>query len=397
MTETLARPRRPARRPVEPPARSRGLLEAGMLGAVWAVGAGLVAVTVPVLLVWAADGRSGTGAGAALRTAGQVWLVAHGAGLEVPGGAFGLLPLGLAALPFALLLRAAGHTARECRVTSLRAAGQLAVAVGLPYGVLAAVVASLLRGPHVHPVVWQALVAGAAVGTTGALAGGLRAARLWPGVLPALPDRVTRLAAATAAALLALLGVGALLAGGSLLAHLGRADDLAAAVAPGFVGGVALLLLGLLLVPNAAVWGASWLAGPGFHVGTGTAVGPFGTHLGPVPALPLLAALPGPVPGWLAAVALLVPVAAGGLAGVLVLRRLTTPGYLTACREAALVGPCAGVAAALVGWLSGGPVGGDRLTDLGPSPWRLGLALAVEVSAGAAVAAAVVVRRNRPA
>ena len=368
-----------------------------MLGAVWAVGAGLVAVAVPVLLVWAADGRSGSGAGAALRTAGQVWLVAHGAGLEVPGGAFGLVPLGLAALPVALLLRAAGHTARECRVTSLRGAGQLALAVGLPYGVLTAVVASLLRGPDVHSVVWQSLVAGAAIGVLGALSGALRAARLWPAVLPALPDRLARLGSATTAALLVVLGAGAVLAGGSLFAHLGRADDLAAAVAPGFVGGLALLLLGLLLVPNAAVWGAAWLAGPGFHVGTGTAVGPFGTHLGPVPALPLLAALPGPVPPWLGVLALLVPLAGGGLAGVLVLRRLTAPGYLTGCREAALVGPCAGAVAALAAWLSGGPVGGDRLADLGPSPWRVGLALAVEVSVGAAAAAAVVVRRNRPA
>lgn len=390
MTETLARPT--TRRPTTAPARRP--LEAGLIGALWAVCAGLVAVAVPVLLVWATDGRSGAGAGLALKTAAQVWLVAHGAGLEIPGGTLGLLPLGLLALPVSLLLRAAGHGARECRVTSLRSAGVLALAIGMPYGVLAAVVASLAVTPQVHPVAWQALLAGWAVGTLGGLAGALRAARLWPAVLPALPDRAARLVTATAAALGMVLAAAALLAGGSLLTHLGRASDLAAATRPGLVGGVALLLLGLSLVPNAVVWAASWLAGPGFHVGFGTAVGPFATHLGPVPSLPLLAGLPGPVPGWIGVLALALPLAAGVLGGLLVVRHLDHPGYLQACREAALVGPCAGAVVAGLAWLSGGPAGGARLSDMGPSPWQAGLAVMVELAAGAAAAAAVVVRRS---
>ncbi|MCU1589878.1 MAG: hypothetical protein JWP11_1134, partial [Frankiales bacterium] len=198
MTDTLSRPARStARRPDQPGQRSRGPLEAGLLGAVWAVCAGLVAAAVPVLLVWAADGRSGTGAAAAMRAAGQVWLVAHGTGLEVPGGMLGFTPLGLLALPIALLLRAAGHGARECRVTSLRQASLLAVAIAVPYGVLAAVVAALASTTQVHPVPWQALAGGCAVGAAGGFAGAIRGAKLWPAVLPALPLRAARLLPAT--------------------------------------------------------------------------------------------------------------------------------------------------------------------------------------------------------
>jgi len=142
------------------------------------------------------------------------------------------------------------------------------------------------------------------------------------------------------------------------------------------------------------VWAASWLAGPGFHVGFGTAVGPFATHLGPVPSLPLLAGLPGPVPGWIGVLALALPLAAGVLGGLLVVRHLDHPGYLQACREAALVGPCVGAVVAGLAWLSGGPAGGARLSDMGPSPWQAGLAVMVELAAGAAAAAAVVVRRS---
>jgi hypothetical protein len=393
MTDTLSRPTRSTARRAAAPAEPRRAVEVGLLAALWAGCAGLVAAAVPVLLVWAADARSGSGAVDAMRTVGQVWLVAHGAGLDVPGGVLGLAPLGLLALPVMLLLRAAGHGAGECRVTSLREALTLAGATAVPYGVLAAVVAAACATRAVQPVPWQALLAGVAVAGLASLAGVLRGARLWPVVLPALPARVARLVPATAAALALMLAAGAVLVAGSLLFHLGRAGDLAAATAPGKVGGVALLVLGLTLVPNAAVWGMSWLAGPGFAVGVGTSVGPFGTDLGPVPSLPLLAALPGAVPPWIGAVAIAVPVAAGALGGLLVVRRLVGPTWRVACQEAALVGPAAGALAALVGWLSGGPVGGARLTDLGPSPWQLGLAVAAEVTVGAVVAAAVAVRR----
>ena len=390
MTETLSRPSR-----TTPPAPPRQPLEAGLTAAVWAVGAGLVAIAVPVLLVWAADARSGSDAGAAMRAVGQVWLVAHGTGLDVPAGTFGLMPLGLLLLPLALLLRAGGHTARECRVLRLRDALVLAGAVAVPYAVLAAVVAALSRTATVQPVSWQALAGGLVVGGVGTFLGAARAARLWPTIPPLLGDRGTRLAVATTAALGVVVATGALLAGLSLAVHGGRAADLASASAPGLIGGLGLLLLGVLLIPNAVLWGVAWVAGPGFAVGVGTAVGPFGTTLGPVPALPLLAALPGAVPAWVGVLALAVPVGAGALGGLLVVRRLAAPGWQVAAREAALVGPCAGVVVALGCWMSGGPVGGARLTDVGPSPWQVGLAVAAEVAAGAAVAAAVrTVRRG---
>jgi len=121
-------------------------------------------------------------------------------------------------------------------------------------------------------------------------------------------------------------------------------------------------------------------------------VGPFGTPLGAVPALPLFAALPsGPAPVWLGVVGLAVPVSAGVLGGVLVGRRLSCgPGR--ASLEGLALGPCVGLAMAAAVWLSGGPLGGGRLTDVGPSWWQVGLAVLAEVGVGAAAAAAVVRR-----
>jgi hypothetical protein len=203
-----------------------------------------------------------------------------------------------------------------------------------------------------------------------------------------------------------LVGAGALLVGVSLAVHGGRAADLAASSDPGAAGGAALLLTGLALAPNAAVWGLSWWSGQGFAVGVGTAVSPFAYSLGPVPALPLLAALPGSaVAGWIGAAALGVPLLAGALAGRLVVgdleaqwdeeRRPEPLGRARTALEAAAVGPVCGSVVAGLAWLSGGAVGGERLTEVGPSPWRVGLAVAVTVGLGAVAAA--LVRRRQPA
>lgn len=365
----------------------------GVTAAGWALGAGLVALALPVLLVWATDSRSGTGAAAAVRTAAQIWLVAHGTSLHAADGTLGLTPLGLAALPLGLLWRAGRHAARTARADDLRSAARLTAVIAAPYAVGSAVVAALATTSAVRPAPVQALLYGLLVAIAGAGAGILRESGRAGELARRQHPRVRGLAVGTVAALAVLLLGGALLAGTSLALHSSRAGALARGTDPGVIGGLALLLLGVLLVPNVTVWGASWLSGPGFAVGVGTTVGPFATRLGPVPVVPLLAGLPGgSPPTWLGVLALVVPVMAGAVAGGVVARRLAV-GWVRAAGEAALLGPCAGLAAALLAAVSGGPVGGGRLSAVGPTPWQVGLALTVEVAVGAAASVALVVHR----
>ncbi len=402
MTSTIDRPSRPARSSRRPsadePTRSAWAL--GAAAALWAAAAGLLLVLLPVLLVWATDSRSGTGAAETVRSAGRIWLYAHGATLDLPDGRLALTPLGLLLVPLALVARLTCSAAHASGPTTPGQALRLALWTGVPYAVLTTVVALLVSGPDVHVSPGLALLGGLVTGTAGALAGALQPARLWRAAWFVLSRRARRLATAAGGALAALLGAGALLVGGSLVAHFGRATELAGASEPGAAGGAGLLLTGLALVPNAVVWGASWIAGPGFAVGVGTAVGPYSHELGPVPALPLLAALPGSgIPEWVAVLLLGVPLLAGALAGLVVVRDLTDdltgdlPSAARTALEAAAVGPVLGLVLALLAWLSGGSAGGERLAQLGPSPWRVGLAVAAAVAVGSAVAA--LVRRQR--
>lgn len=388
MTETLNRPSRPSpmppRRPAEPPVRSPLALGAG--AGVWSVAAGLLVVALPLLLFWAVDSRSGTGWWEVLRGGGRLWLLAHGASLDVPGGRVALTPLGLMLVPLALVARFAASAARDAVPSGLRPAAGLAMAVAVPYAALALLVAITCTGPDVHVSPVQSVLGALLVAGSGAAVGVLRPARMWRAAWFALAERTRRVLEPAAVATALLVGAGAALVGGSLVMHLPRAVDLAGSSDPGAAGGAALLLAGLALVPNAAVWGVAWLTGPGFAVGLDTAVGPFGHALGPVPAVPLLAALPGGgIPGWVGVLVLVVPLLAGAVAGRSVaqaLHALDDRSWQRTTAEAVAVGPVCGVALGLLAWMSGGAVGGERLVQVGPSGWAVLLAASATVAAG---------------
>jgi len=222
-----------------------------------------------------------------------------------------------------------------------------------------------------------------------------------PSWLPAVARAVLAGVAALVAAGLALLLV-------ALVWRAGRFAELVGALQPGFVGGVILLLGCLLLLPNGALWTVAYAAGPGFTVGAGTGVSPFGVTLGPVPSFPLLAALPGDgVPAPVVRAVLLLPVLAGVLAGWVVGRRLpaaSAPGRLPAlptgriARPATcglLAGGLVALVTAVLAVLAGGALGQGYLAAVGPSGWQVAAALAVEVAVPAAVTAALVPNPER--
>lgn len=386
MTDLLSRPRRTPQPPAAP--RRPSIVLAALAATAWAGAIGLIAIALVVLLAWTADSRSGSSGADALRLAATGWLLAHGAPVQVAGGTIGLVPLGLTGAVAGLLYRAGSSLGRSVDVRGLRDVGTATGTVSVTYGLLAVVVAGLASGGPAHVSPLRAFV-GAAV--LAAVAGGIGVLR-GSGRTTELIDRVPCLlrTALRSAALLTVtvLAGGTLLTAGSLLISAGRTRELFDALHTGSVGGLALLVLSVALVPNMTVFGASYVVGPGFAVGTGTTVGLAGVHLGPVPALPPLAALPESTvisPAmWLL---VLLPVAGGLLAGAVVGRRPGDASLNEVLVTAAASAVAAGVLLGLLALLAGGPVGSGRLNAVGPSAWQVTLALIVEAVLPAVAAA----------
>lgn len=388
----------------------RPLAVTGMVAAMWAAGLGLTTLTTVTLVGWIAAPRAGLGTGlpGVFRTAVGFWLVAHHAGFSVAHGRVGLLPLGLIVLPGMLLFRCGGWIARTGQVRGRHRIGVVhaALALAVPYSVLAALLAILARSSVVRPSAWQALLACFLLAL---VAGGLGAAcalvsstmppaadssrgrlsrRAGRAMFRLLPHRARSLATGITGATATLLGAGALIFLLSMAFHPSQVRDLYGVLRPGIVGGILLTLVALAYLPNAAIWAFSYAVGPGFAVGVGTSVAPAGVFVGMVPSFPPFAALPdgGPAPA-VSLVALAVPFVAGAVGGVLTMRVLPTAVSEAAPLWGFVCGVLTGVVVAVLTALSGGPLGGGRMAVMGPSPWQIGLLSALEVGISAAIAA----------
>lgn len=370
------------------PPRSLGV--AGLVAAVWSAGIGLVVVTIVTLIGWIAAPHESLGSGliGVLRTAAQFWLVSHHAGFALPDGRVGLLPIGLVLLPGLLVFRAAGWLARLASVPRLRRVGHAALAIACPYALIAGALAQVAGNDVMHPSVWQSLLASFLVAFFAGGAGVARRLTSWRQLLGLLPERPRSIVVGTVGSCAFLAMSGALLVGTSLAFHIAGARELAESLSPGVVGGVLLLLLQVVYVPNAVIWGTSYAVGPGFALGTGTMIAPTGVYLGPVPTFPLFAAMPEPGPAPVVSlIALSAPFLAGIVGGILTMRMAPTLNGEAAPVWGLVCGVCAGAIMAALAALSSGPLGDGRLATVGPSAWQVGAVTALEVGISAAVAA----------
>jgi hypothetical protein len=167
----------------------------------------------------------------------------------------------------------------------------------------------------------------------------------------------------------------------------------------GATGGAVLTIMQLGFLPNLVVFALAWISGAGFALGTGSLAGPLGTAVGPLPSIPVFAALPSGALDF-GSVALVVPVLAGVLAGWWFLREgenhfdewlsiKIRARWFTAVASTlvlgVVIGAVAGLLAAGLAWLAGGSAGIGRLTDIGPDPLRTALFVAAEVGIGVVI------------
>ncbi len=350
-------------------------------------------MTIFGLLGWIAAPHPRLGLVGVLRTASVLWLVAHHVAVSVKGaGRIGMLPLGLVLLPGSALWWAGRFVVRGQAVTGTRQVMSAALAVAVPYSLITGALAIGGRSSLARASFSQAVFAGFAVAFVAAWFGAARALTTWRKLGALMSGRSRSILAGSAGSLAVLGAAGMLTTAVALANHERQFSAVYGLLDPGVVGAGLLLLAQLAYLPNAVMWAIAYMLGPGFAVGAGTIVSPTGSVLGPLPAFPLLAALPtgphGPDPAWLAGVLLAIPYLAGAIGGLLVVR-LAPQATVDA---AAIRGFCSGAAGgAVLGALaafSGGPLGDGRLSAVGPSGWQVATVATLELGIAAALSAA---------
>jgi hypothetical protein len=210
----------------------------------------------------------------------------------------------------------------------------------------------------------------------------------------------------------AVLGVAAAVVGGLLVVSFAQVIGLYQALQPGIIGVVVLAIAQFALLPTIIVWTATWFVGPGFTLGAGALVSPLGTNIQALPSLPILGIVPDRVPSF-AVVAVLVPVVAAFVAGVLIARRLSVPAngrlwqsitetgffdqpLIRLTSASVVAGFLAAGLGALLASMTSGSLGPGRFALVGPDPGSVALWWGLEVGLGVLLGALAASATNNP-
>ncbi|BDZ49154.1 hypothetical protein GCM10025867_13950 [Frondihabitans sucicola] len=349
------------------------------------------------------------------RAGADVWLVGHGVDLTLTlsksaaaatgiTGAGAPIVLTIAALGFAVATVLLGaRSGRRIAETRHRAIGSVSAIA--TFAVFSALVSVSARQPGAEPAPVQGIVLPTLVFAVPLLVAAevnrrRRGADPDPvtGAILAAIDRIPVVGrAVVAVAVRAGLGiavvvfaVAGLAVGLLLLTHYAQIITLYEGAHAGGLGGLALTLGQIALIPNAIAWATSWFVGPGFALGTGSSVSPLGTTIGPMPAVPFLGALPTSELAF-GFVGILVPVVATFVVVTLfrasIERQLGSDDTLVVRIVAgAATGVVAGLALGIVAGFSAGSAGPGRLASVGPNGLVVGAFAALEVAVPAILA-----------
>lgn len=337
------------------------LVVAGGAAGVAAAIVSYLTLAVIALAAWMLDPSGAQEWTQMLEVASGAWLAGLGQAPTVAGITLTLLPWGFAILPLIAVLAAARWATDASAVARRGEAAVVAVAIGVGFAAVGALVAGMSGTLAISPV-RTAIVSGLAVTVVATIAVLRRARLLSP---QALPEEVRDGVAALGVAVLVLVAAASILLAVAAVVSFDEITALLVALDAGASGLLLLAALTLGYLPVAITWSLAYLLGPGVTVSVGTVVAPYADpQTAALPGFPILAALPDHAPAG----AFLLPVAAvgaGALAGALLRRR----GYAGVRGVLVSVGASIGTAMALAvaAWLSTGSLGDTSLQGLGPS------------------------------
>ena len=387
---------------------------ATVLDVVVLVGLGLGLLFAPLTFVWAFDDGFATDLLLSWAIAVDGWMLGHGVPLTLTldptlaqslslGESSSTFVVDIALLGLGLITLLWGYRIGRRSGTRIYPVSTWFVAVGtlvalsfvMVFFLPAHMVTMELMDALVRPALF--LAAGLALATwVGSRAPG---GRVLEGALPETLLAVMRTGVKTAgASVLGLVALASLAIAGLVLWSFGTMIVLYESLQPGVWGIITLSIAQLALLPTAIIWGAMWMVGPGFALGTGALVSPLGTTVQAVPALPLLGIIPSTPPmGAIMIVA--VPLAVSFIAGVAATTMLlgNNPGDLwrnvgdtefhhqplvQILAASAVAGALGSFAGFVLASMTSGSAGPGRFQNVGADPAQIALWWGLEIFVG---------------
>ena len=383
----------------------------GALNAAYAVLIPVAVLIFATTLIWIIENDPKLSWLVAFRTALNIWFASHGVGIIVDqpsilGIEVGKFSVAYPAIGLLLIVIALGRrTGRKLTGSSEYWPGWLGAAI--VYAGASLLLLPLASGGGVMPNPDQSVVFPTALFGAAMVLQNLFGAM--PRTAVAIPEGAERIALrdwwkhrtrrvnwfwasisapafkAGSAVVAGLLAISSVMIGVSLTLNWVAVTRLYEGLQVSFIGALVVTVGQLMLLPNLIVYGASWLTGAGFSIGTGSMVSPIGTQLGPIPALPVLGGLPigTNIPGlWVLAI----PVLLALFATVAVRSHTTelrfnfaTP-FAAALSLGLSIGVVAAVESAALAFLASGALGPGRLAEVGINPLMLAAVVFVEVA-----------------
>ena len=359
-----------------------------------------VLVVAAMAAVWATNGFGGTEFSSVAAMSAHLWLLIHGVPLDLSAvfgasaGTMTLVPLGLSVLPLLFCYRSGRRLARASYE------GEFLIPV-LSGSVTYALICSAVYGwasPSPKPLqVLNAALVPLGIVVVGLMWGGYREARSLSRMVGVdTAEQISQMSQysrwagsyawavvrAAVVAAVAFVGLGALLLALGILGGWSQVVATYQELHAGPVGDTAVTLLQLGFLPNLVIYAMAWSTGAGFAFGAGTSIGLTSSNAGSLPMLPILGAVPESL-GSTGLLGLLVPVAAGAIAGWWFLREgedhldewvaLKVPfrplsALLSSLALGVLTGLLTSLAALWLGWISYGSLGVGRFTEVGAEP-----------------------------
>jgi hypothetical protein len=316
------------------------------------------------LIAWATAGSATGNTSEPIRAAIWLWLGAHHIPFFLNGAATGYLsylPIGAMLLPFFALRSGFGRALSKLHgdfhnIASVRSifASQYAVVVTLL--ALASRSTNVTAQWYLAPL-FSFLIAYLALMTAGS--------RL----------RMSQAVSYATRVLAILLGFSFIFLAIAIFINISTFKNISIVLQPGFFGAFLLFALNLFYLPNLAVSVLAYFTGTGFAVGAGTLVSPLTHHLGEIPALPILAALPATSSKW-ALLAVIFVIALGAMMAAWAL----TSSSRSLFQALALIT----ISISIISYLASGSLMTQAMSAVGVSIWKLALSITIEIGLGIA-------------